>query len=536
MKLLVKNSIIPQNLARFSTKFIYLVGTPSANPSATPEQYENVNQSEVKSIQDAVKNLQEKPEDADAKQVLDSFIKAKLDKSSHDKDLLKLFRQALKESDDVTDPLEIHEIDAAVKRVKENLRVGDAIGATITGPEELSGSLEVGTEIPIKFATKALERGVGMSDILDKTVAKVEVFDEMGQSLGIATRDSLKGGFHYADGGYAKIINNYKVKIKELRTDEQIQKLQKNFKKEDLGDIDLAEEEAKTILAVAEEYNIDPKFLAALRKTENGGAGKEMGILGYETKNFRDQVRLAARTIQNNEKRFSKVFNNKPVVKVGGKYTAEFLVAFSSRYAPEGVANDPGNLNSNHVKNLARFYGIDLGKVDVNAMKGVLNNLRTAPLPASVQKQLEKQINLGEKLNREEALNLLGSGFTVKSTSGDLINRSNRNATTLEGLRRRTALGMKALQQKLGLHLIITGGTETGHAGGLTGEGLTHGNGYKVDISLKNGVEAKVMKLIETNGGKLSYVSGYGQKYKIKLDGYTYHIIKEADHFDIAVL
>jgi hypothetical protein len=78
---------------------------------------------------------------------------------------------------------------------------------------------------------------------------------------------------------------------------------------------------------------VDPRFLGALRRAENGGPGREFGVLSVSAPTYEDQVRLAAASIRRNVERFE---------------AEEFIRFFSNRYAPVGTANDPNGLNQHH--------------------------------------------------------------------------------------------------------------------------------------------------------------------------------------------
>src|SRR5437867_10199538 len=49
---------------------------------------------------------------------------------------------------------------------------------------------------------------------------------------------------------------------------------------------------------------VDPRFLGSLRRAENGGPGREFGVLSVPAPTYEDQVRLAAASIRRNVERF----------------------------------------------------------------------------------------------------------------------------------------------------------------------------------------------------------------------------------------
>jgi hypothetical protein len=74
------------------------------------------------------------------------------------------------------------------------------------------------------------------------------------------------------------------------------------------------------------------------------------------------------------------------------------------------------------------------------------------------------------------------------SSSGGCTNPNVPTCTSFEGLRSATADGAVTLKGACGCTLTITGGTETGHAGGT----YSHANGYKLDFSKTSGLSSYV--------------------------------------------
>ena len=100
------------------------------------------------------------------------------------------------------------------------------------------------------------------------------------------------------------------------------------------------------------EVNIRPEcrselapIVAAIRYSENGGAGKEYGILHKRCpKTYRSQAGWCAATVQKNYDRW---------VKAGSK--GEFIVFLGKRYCPVGADNDPSGLNKHWIKNVTHY-------------------------------------------------------------------------------------------------------------------------------------------------------------------------------------
>ena len=105
--------------------------------------------------------------------------------------------------------------------------------------------------------------------------------------------------------------------------------------------------------ADAVKVNIRPKlrkelsrYVAAIRYAENGGKGRQYGILDKRVKpTYRSQAGWCAATVQKNYDRW---------VKAGSK--GEFVVFLGKRYCPVGADNDPNGLNNHWINNVEEFY------------------------------------------------------------------------------------------------------------------------------------------------------------------------------------
>lgn len=103
-----------------------------------------------------------------------------------------------------------------------------------------------------------------------------------------------------------------------------------------------------------------------------------------------------------------------------------------------------------------------------------------------------------------------GIGWT---SSGGCTDRSNPTCTSFEGLRQTSIDGAKTLKSASGCGLTITGGTETGHAGGT----YSHANGYKLDFSRTSCLTSYVTNTFtyvgQRSDGTRLYRSGAGNEY-----------------------
>jgi hypothetical protein len=115
-------------------------------------------------------------------------------------------------------------------------------------------------------------------------------------------------------------------------------------------------DEASHIHAAAARAGVDERFLHALRRTENGGPGREFGVLSVPAPTYDDQARVAAESVRRSIERFTARTGRSATDPVTGRYTEEFVRFFSSRWAPVGAANDPTGLNRHHAQNLVRLY------------------------------------------------------------------------------------------------------------------------------------------------------------------------------------
>lgn len=128
----------------------------------------------------------------------------------------------------------------------------------------------------------------------------------------------------------------------------------------------LSDAEQQTILAVAKAKGVDPTALAAIRLQENGGPGREFGVLSvqgqawYEARvaavgSFQAQAEVAATSLKAAETRYQTQTGADPR-NATGRYTFDFWQFFGARWAPVGAGNDPQGLNRYWVDNVASLY------------------------------------------------------------------------------------------------------------------------------------------------------------------------------------
>jgi hypothetical protein len=113
--------------------------------------------------------------------------------------------------------------------------------------------------------------------------------------------------------------------------------------------------ETALIAREAARTGVDPALLAAIWRAENGGPGREFGVLSVPAPTLEAQARVAANTVRNTLVRYAQ-HGGQALDPLTGRYTEGFLRFLSARYAPLGVANDPLGLNRNHAANLIALY------------------------------------------------------------------------------------------------------------------------------------------------------------------------------------
>ena len=144
---------------------------------------------------------------------------------------------------------------------------------------------------------------------------------------------------------------------KPVRTKEDI--YHENFHKNLQNEF---KEEYPVIIKAAQRNGIEPHhherlaMLFAIRRAENGGHGKQFGVLAKNAgakkgetflQSLDRQAGHASVGVLNGEKR------HQEHIASGG--TLGFVEHFGKRWAPQGVANDPTNLNKHWVKNVTKY-------------------------------------------------------------------------------------------------------------------------------------------------------------------------------------
>ncbi|WP_217368992.1 hypothetical protein [Nonomuraea antri] len=108
------------------------------------------------------------------------------------------------------------------------------------------------------------------------------------------------------------------------------------------------------------------------------------------------------------------------------------------------------------------------------------------------------------------------------SSSGGCTSKHGHHCTSLEKVRTGTIASVIALKQRSGCPIMVTGGTEAGHAPGR----YSHGNGYKLDIT----PNACISRYI-TKNHKYTGVRSDGARLYRSASGTVF--ANEGDHWDI---
>jgi hypothetical protein len=128
----------------------------------------------------------------------------------------------------------------------------------------------------------------------------------------------------------------------------------------------------------------------------------------------------------------------------------------------------------------------------------------------------------GSRLSHIQAVRVLhAAGISLRS-SGACGDRDRSVCTSLDGIRRSAIQGLLTLRRNSGCPIVVTGGTEAGHAKGR----YSHGNGYKVDVQSDRCVTGHIMRITRYAGTRDDGADSYRAR-----DGSMYY--REPDHWDI---
>ena len=117
------------------------------------------------------------------------------------------------------------------------------------------------------------------------------------------------------------------------------------------------------------------------------------------------------------------------------------------------------------------------------------------------------------KMTHSQATAVFRSVGVTWSSSGGCSTRSNPTCTSFDQINQTTVYGVRTLKTASGCAINLTGGTETGHAGGT----YSHWNGYKVDFSkytcIGNYIHNSFTRIANRGDGAAQWRSGAGNIY-----------------------
>ena len=107
------------------------------------------------------------------------------------------------------------------------------------------------------------------------------------------------------------------------------------------------------IKEAASKYGVNPYFMAAIRRAEDGGPGREFGVLSVEAPSYEEQLKVACLTVAHR----MVLFHGGAHSRINGVsvMSFNFIQWFAHIWAPLGVGNDPHNLNANWPDNVEHF-------------------------------------------------------------------------------------------------------------------------------------------------------------------------------------
>ncbi|KAI1249389.1 hypothetical protein MGN70_009002 [Eutypa lata] len=123
----------------------------------------------------------------------------------------------------------------------------------------------------------------------------------------------------------------------------------------------------------------------------------------------------------------------------------------------------------------------------------------------------------GVKLSQAEASSRLSEAGITSYSTGGCTDRTNSHCTSYEGVYSGTVDGAITLKGACGCDLLITGGTETGHAAGT----YSHANGYKFDFRKNDELDAYVTdtfaRIADRGDGYPQWKSAAGNIYCVSI-------------------
>jgi hypothetical protein len=120
-------------------------------------------------------------------------------------------------------------------------------------------------------------------------------------------------------------------------------------------------DEVALIKIAAARYGLDWHFIAAIRKAENGGPGREFGVLSVNAATYTAQLEVCCQSVRHRLVEYDQdnqtlALHDTPDGKQTLTYGREFISWFAGIWAPNGASNDPVQLNRNWSRNVSYWY------------------------------------------------------------------------------------------------------------------------------------------------------------------------------------
>src|ERR1700722_11033942 len=117
--------------------------------------------------------------------------------------------------------------------------------------------------------------------------------------------------------------------------------------------------ELSLIMTAATMRNLDHQWLRTIRQVENGGSGREFGVLSIGASTYQEQLDECASTVAHRLESYpanplQRCYSAKGYGRI--RYTPSWISYFSSIWCPIGATNDPTHLNKNWLQNALTVY------------------------------------------------------------------------------------------------------------------------------------------------------------------------------------
>ncbi|MER6944565.1 hypothetical protein ABT294_11135 [Nonomuraea sp. NPDC000554] len=185
--------------------------------------------------------------------------------------------------------------------------------------------------------------------------------------------------------------------------------------------------------------------------------------------------------------------------------------------------------------NIVRGYHLG-GGIELARWHTRLDSQRAGPesrrgaTPRGSRPDKRQKVDLSRAMPRQAMIHLTHASATDWlqdeglhwTSSGHCSNRWRYNCTSLESVRTDTISRLIDLKRESGCPIMVTGGTETGHAAGR----YSHSNGYKLDITPNACMNRYITENYDYSGKR-----GDGAGLYRSPEGVTF--AREANHWDI---